>query len=135
MRIFIEQFARRQTGLSGKKTGDEIMSAYAETLPAQHRPYMPSLREWYEKLSQAIHGAKEDEELFEEARKEIERHFDIRRVFGILEIADVAQKPFQKNDARCPPFWCVFCGDGGIRHGIPFPFRPTRQVPGPDLSV
>jgi hypothetical protein len=91
MRIFIEQFARRQTGLSGKKTGDEIMCAYAETLPKQHRDYMPSLREWYEKLSQAIHSATEDADLFEESRKEIERHFDIRRVFGISETPAVVQ--------------------------------------------
>ena len=44
---------------------------------------MPSLKEWYERLSVPIHSAKEPPELFEEARSEIERHFDIRRLFRI----------------------------------------------------
>jgi hypothetical protein len=46
---------------------------------------MPSLREWYDKLSEALHSAKEDAGLFESAKTEIEKHFDIRRVFAISE--------------------------------------------------
>ena len=88
LRTFIEQFARRQTGTMGtKKTGDEIMSSYADTIPAEHRGSMPSLREWYDKLSEALHNAREDAELFEKARAEIEHHFDIRRVFKIPDSA------------------------------------------------
>jgi hypothetical protein len=44
---------------------------------------MPSLGEWYEKLSEALHSAKEDSELFESAREKIEKHFDIRRVHDL----------------------------------------------------
>jgi hypothetical protein len=81
LRTFIEQFARRKTGTLGdKKTGDEILSAYAETIPENLRSTMPSLREMYDKLSEALHGAIEDAELFECARGKIEEHFDIRRV-------------------------------------------------------
>lgn len=46
---------------------------------------MPSLREWYGRLSEPIHAAKADEGLFEEAREAIEQHFEIRRVFKIPE--------------------------------------------------
>jgi hypothetical protein len=81
LRTFIEQFARRKTNTLGdKKTGDEILSAYAETISKNLRDTMPSLAEWYDKLSAAIHIAKEDEALFATAQEKIEEHFDIRRV-------------------------------------------------------
>jgi hypothetical protein len=89
LRTFIEQFARRQTGISGKKTGADIMSSYQETLPPKQRDSMPSLREWYDKLSEALHSAREDVELFESARTQIEYHFEIRRVFKMPESAPV----------------------------------------------
>jgi hypothetical protein len=61
LRCFIEQFARRQTGmLTERKTGDEIMGAYTQTLSLDKRALMPSLKEWYEKLSEPIHTANED---------------------------------------------------------------------------
>ena len=81
----LDQFARRQTGKTGKVTGDEIMDAYNGLLPASLKDQMPSLREWYDKLSDAIHAAREDDRLFEEARTAIESHFDIRRVFKVPE--------------------------------------------------
>jgi hypothetical protein len=81
MRTFIEQFARRKTGTLGdKKTGDEILTAYAATIPLNLRETMPSLAEWYDKLSAVIHTATEDAALFGAAREKIEEHFDIRRV-------------------------------------------------------
>jgi len=85
LRTFIEQFARRQTGKKGRETGDEIMAAYAEGLPPDKKDQMPSLREWYGRLSAPIHNANEAaaEVEFDTAREEIERHFDIRRVFRI----------------------------------------------------
>lgn len=84
LRTFIEQFARRLTGtLNEKKTGVEIMEAYAETIPLKHRDTMPSLLEWYEKLSAALHCAEENEALFDEARSEIEEHFDFRRLYKL----------------------------------------------------
>jgi hypothetical protein len=81
LRTFIEQFARRKTNTLGdKKTGDEIMSAYADTLPKNLRDTMPSLAEWYDKLSAALHTATEDSALFDAAREKLEEHFEIRRV-------------------------------------------------------
>jgi hypothetical protein len=73
--------------MKGRETGDEIMEAYSGTLPNAQRDQMPSLREWYGKLSAPIHTADEvaADNLFDPAREEIERHFDIRRVFKIPE--------------------------------------------------
>jgi hypothetical protein len=85
LRVFIEQFARRVTGETGRRYGDELMEEYGKTLPDPHRSTMPSLREWYEKLSEPMHAAKEDEKLFEEAKEAISKHFEIRKVFKIPE--------------------------------------------------
>lgn len=85
LRTFLEQFAKRITGTEGRVTGVELMEAYTATLPQAHRDYMPSFREWYEKLSEALHAAREDDTLFENAKSEIDRHFDIRRVYKIPE--------------------------------------------------
>ncbi len=85
----MEQFARRQTELiRERKTGDEIMDAYAQILPEDKRPHLPSLKHWYDRLSGPIHAADEDaaEKLFEEARKEIEHHFEIRKALRIPEL-------------------------------------------------
>jgi hypothetical protein len=81
LRAFIEQFARRIVGETGRRPGNELMDDYGKTISEQHRGLMPSLRDWYEKLSQPIHAAKDDENLFEEAKDAIEQHFEIRRVF------------------------------------------------------
>jgi hypothetical protein len=87
LRTFIEQFGRRITGLSGRETGDEIFSAYSETLPANVRDSMPSLAEWYGKLSVALHAADSDEGLFKDAQEKIEKHFEIRKAMDISEIS------------------------------------------------
>ena len=86
LRTFVEQFARRQTGMiAARATGDEIMDAYSKTLPDAHRGHMPSLKVCYDKLSEALHSARPDEALLGEAIEQIDRHFDIRRVFKIPE--------------------------------------------------
>jgi len=92
LRSFLEQFARRVTG-------DEVMSEYGKTLPPTLRDSMPSLRDWYDKLSEPIHAAKDDSETFEAARAEIEKHFDIRRVHAIPETSAVPRQQSERvND-------------------------------------
>jgi len=86
LRTFLEQFGRRITGMYGRFTGDQILETYGGTLPAAHRDHMPSFRSLYDKLSDALHQAREDDDLFEFAKAEIDRHFDIRRVFNIPEV-------------------------------------------------
>lgn len=73
------------TGVTGRETGDVIMDCYTATLPPNQRDSMPSLREWYGKLSEALHLAKEDEGLLETALEAIQHHFDIRRVHKLPE--------------------------------------------------
>ncbi len=85
LRTFVEQFARRITGKTGRATGEEILDAYYETLPVNRKSDMPSLREWYEKLSVPLHAGKDDAEVFTNAKEAIDKHFDIRRVFGMDE--------------------------------------------------
>jgi hypothetical protein len=83
LRCFIEQFGRRQTRMTGKVTGDEILTAYSTTLPAGQRDFMPSLKVQCDLLSEAIHSVRDDAALFERCRKEVEKHFDIRRVYQV----------------------------------------------------
>jgi hypothetical protein len=66
-----------------KETGDVILSAYSVTLLPKVRDSAPSLKEWYEKLSEAIHGAKEDAALFDAAKEKIEEHFEFRRLYKL----------------------------------------------------
>jgi hypothetical protein len=100
LRTFIEQFARRMTGmLDIKVTGDVILSAYSETLPEKVRDSAPSLKNWYEKLSEAIHGAKEDAALFDSAKEKIEEHFEFRRLYKL----DPDILPEKKSDEAGGP--------------------------------
>jgi hypothetical protein len=93
LRTFMEQFARRILAVTGKMPGDELMEKYSETLPTPTRDQMPSLRSWYEKLSEALHAADANAELFEKAEEDIRRHFDIRRVFKIPEVTEARDVP------------------------------------------
>jgi hypothetical protein len=83
LRTLIEQYARRVTQIAHRATGDEIMDAYAETLPLDVRPRMPSFKQLYEALSIAIHGARADEALFADASTKISKHFEIRRALEL----------------------------------------------------
>jgi hypothetical protein len=103
LRTFLEQFARRITGLRGRATGEEIMDAYAATLPVAHRDHMPSFRSLYEQLSGALHDAREDDQLFESVKGDIDRHFDIRRVFNIMEIESKPSEAEGRMGELVPP--------------------------------
>jgi hypothetical protein len=83
LRSFIEQFARRQTGIKDRKSGEEILDAYQALLPEGKRDHMPSLRSSYEKLSVAVHAASPDDELFKRTLELIVEHFDYRRMYKI----------------------------------------------------
>jgi hypothetical protein len=100
LRCFIEQFARRLTGISDKRTGNEILSAYQEQLPPQVRDHMPSLPSWYDKLSGPIHTASDDEAMFQEAQEQIVRHFDFRRIHNIPETPAKIAEDKKENSAE-----------------------------------
>lgn len=102
LRAFIEQFARRLTGKTGRITGDEVMTAYSEGLAPALRDLMPSLREWYDKLGVPIHAAKDDTEVFQSARTAIEKHFEIRKVHAIPEPVREEPKPATASSSTSP---------------------------------
>jgi hypothetical protein len=85
LRTFIEQFARRQTRVAHRVTGDELMAAYNALLPAAQRDHMPSLKDWYDRISEALHAARADVDLLNVANDEIQKHFEFRRLFRIAE--------------------------------------------------
>jgi hypothetical protein len=85
LRVFIEAFCRRVTGTQTRETGDELTDRYAKQLSEQQRSQMPSLKDWYGRLSEAIHDGREDIDLYTEARDEIVRHFEFRRLFRLVE--------------------------------------------------
>jgi hypothetical protein len=93
LRSFIERFARRVIGECGKRTRDEIMQDYGKALPAAQRDSIPSLREWYGRLSDPIRAAKDDGEVFNEAKEAIDLHFDIRRVYKMPEVVSMPAPP------------------------------------------
>jgi hypothetical protein len=92
LRTFIEQFARRVTKISDRRSGDEILSEYNGTIPDPPRGSMPSLKEWYEKLSELIHSANEDTEILKKAFEAVDRHFEFRKLYRMPE------KPAEKID-------------------------------------
>jgi YD repeat-containing protein len=87
LRSFIEQFARRQTGITDRKSGEEILDANQALLPEGKRDHMPSLRFSYEKLSVALHAASPDDKLFKRTLDVIIEHFDYRRMYKIPDEA------------------------------------------------
>jgi hypothetical protein len=85
LRVFIEQFARRVTGITERRYGEDILSEYSSTIDDPPRSAMPSLKEWYMNLSEAIHCAKEDPEMLKKAFEDVERHFEFRRLYKVPE--------------------------------------------------
>jgi hypothetical protein len=89
LRVFIEQFWRtipavkELIGKQEKATGDEQGNAYQETLPTDFKSRFPSLTDIYDKLSAAIHSADENAALFDDSCRQIQKHFDARRLFEI----------------------------------------------------
>jgi len=85
LRVFIEQFGRRQTGIYERESGEAILETYAKQIPEGKRGQMPSLKAQYEKLSAAIHSAKEDDAVYEACRVAVNEHFELRRLFKLSE--------------------------------------------------
>jgi hypothetical protein len=86
------------TNLKDKKVlGETIMDKYMETIPENIRGYVPSFRSLYEKLSEAVHTATEDAELFESVQRDVEKHFDIRRVHDLDNVKTKAGKVDEKS--------------------------------------
>ncbi len=90
LRVFIEQFWRTipeikefiQRYAEGKRpSGDELGERYQKTLRTEIKESFPSLRRIYQELSDALHAAKADEELFERCHADILTHFDAIKMY------------------------------------------------------
>ncbi len=81
LRTFIEQYVKSEIR-EGKV--DERLVAYGETIPENIRQQIPSLYSLYGRLSEAVHEAKADVDLFNDVRKQLELHFETKQVISKL---------------------------------------------------
>ncbi len=63
------------------KAGEDLCAAYHAVLDEDFRARFPSFADIYAKLSDALHGAREDADLFESEIERIESHFDGKRTY------------------------------------------------------
>ncbi len=82
MRVFIEQYSKK---IAGDGMADEVIQRYSETLPTDFKGRFPSLSKVYSNLSEAIHKASPDEQIFTKSLSEINEHFDGKRLFKLKD--------------------------------------------------
>ena len=75
LRVLIEQHVRSVIGDSEGLKADEALAKYSAQLPEGVRDWLPSLKERYGLLSEAIHSASEEADLFVESLDKIANHF------------------------------------------------------------
>lgn len=80
LRTLIEQHMRSRTKTPDLR-GDALCDEYSKLLDEDFRQRVPSLKDIYGKLSDAIHRADPDSELFRREVERIERHFEAQAVF------------------------------------------------------
>jgi hypothetical protein len=96
LRVSVEQFWRALPECKAllarepRATGEELGQVYSGTLPVDFRSRFPSLSDVYGKLSEAMHGANGDADLFEEMRAKIVDHFDARRLFKLYSVTSTS---------------------------------------------
>jgi hypothetical protein len=89
LRTFIEQFWRQLAERGAIKVSnnksqlhaDELGTAYNASLPADFKVRFPSLSKIYEEISDRLHTATADGELFAKATSDIIEHFDARQLY------------------------------------------------------
>ena len=84
LRTFIEQYVRAETDNLQSQDLDDIFAKYGVKLPDDFKQRFPSLKSIYETLSVDIHSATGSQATFLKARKDIETHFDAKRIFESL---------------------------------------------------
>jgi hypothetical protein len=82
LRTLIEQWAQSKSTQKGLQA-DQAIDAYMGTLPDDFKARFPSLRVLYGDLSTDIHTATGSSDLFEKASKQIDEHFEARRLFKL----------------------------------------------------
>jgi hypothetical protein len=85
LRTLIEQFMRSKVGDTFKR-GDDLGKAYKETLPPAFKAAFSTLADSYESLSEALHSANADPDLFITQLGKIDEHFDARRLHKLDQL-------------------------------------------------
>jgi hypothetical protein len=85
LRTFLEQFVRSRSATTLTTNIESLFDEYNASLPEDFKTRFPSLRMIYDRLSEDIHGANGSADLFNQAKEEIEHHFDARRLFKIAD--------------------------------------------------
>jgi hypothetical protein len=80
LRTLIEQYMRAETGNEDAR-GDDLCSKYGELLDDGFKQRFPSLKDIYDKLSDALHKADASDDLFKSEIQRIETHFHAKQVF------------------------------------------------------
>jgi hypothetical protein len=83
LRTFIEQLVRQNSPTPDTQNIDTLFSEYGKGLPHDFKQRFVSLQSIYDNLSEDLHFAKASEELFLQARSNIERHFQAKELFKI----------------------------------------------------
>lgn len=83
LRTFLEQYVRAVTDNAESRDIENVFDQYSQTLPNDFKERFPSLYSIYENLSVDIHSVTGSPEVFGEAKADVERHFDAKRVFEI----------------------------------------------------
>lgn len=90
LRTLIEQYMR--SGVGDKPVrGEDLARAYSGTLEPELASRLPSFGEAYERLSEALHAAREDQKLFDELLTAIEHHFEAKAAFAKIPKRKQAQ--------------------------------------------
>ena len=76
LRVLVEQHARCVVGVPDGQRRERVVDEYMATLEADFKDRYPSLGAVYETLSDDIHGAVGDPEVFLRAERDIVGHFD-----------------------------------------------------------
>jgi hypothetical protein len=100
LRVLIEQWVRP---LGPNEKADRCLARYMEQLPTDFKERFPSLPDAYSKLSDSIHSADANGDLYEEVRASIVKHFDARRVFDLgdsIALQVVPSPPSSSDEAQ-----------------------------------
>ena len=81
LRTLVEQWIYSLESSHG--TADKAVEWYMTTLPDDFKSRFKSMKELYGELSSDIHSAKGSEELFIQSVRDVEAHFEARRVFNL----------------------------------------------------
>ncbi len=83
LRTFLEQYVRSIAADPDTRDIESLFYEYNDKLPNDFKQRFPSLKAIYYQLSEDIHAADASSESFEQAKQQIEKHFDAKRVYEI----------------------------------------------------